>query len=368
MEGQEFKDLKSNIQKNGLVEPITIFEGKVLDGRNRHRACIAAGISVDTKEFKGTPIEAIERVWVLNKVRRHLNPSQAAIADAKKNRMAETYAPVREAAKERKAATIPAKGQKGFQSSSVSQLIGEHKQDPHDRTTDAVRAKAAGTNRTYIQLADKLVKDNPHLAEKVERGEQTLSQVARTLKKEEISKNAAPLPSGKYRVIYADPPWSYNDSLAISKKGLNESYGPADAHYPQMSITELCAMQITDIAADDSVLFLWTTSPLLEDAFRIIKAWGFAYKTSFVWDKIKHNMGHYNSVRHEFLLICTRGSCTPDAKKLFDSVQTIERSKMHSEKPGEFRKIIETLYTHGEKLELFGRKKHQGWTMHGNEV
>ncbi|HSH52407.1 MAG TPA: MT-A70 family methyltransferase, partial [Bacteroidales bacterium] len=91
------------------------------------------------------------------------------------------------------------------------------------------------------------------------------------------------------------------------------------------------------------------------------------YKTSFVWDKVKHNMGHYNSVRHEFLLVCTKGSCTPDVKKLFNSVQRIEKTK-HSAKPEKFYEIIETLYTQGEKLELFARNNRKGWKSYGNEI
>ena len=78
-------------------------------------------------------------------------------------------------------------------------------------------------------------------------------------------------------------------------------------------------------------------------------------------------MGHYNSVRHELLLIATKGSCVPDNRKLYDSVQTIERSDKHSEKPEEFRNIIETLYTFGKKIELFSRTKKEGWETYGNE-
>lgn len=78
-------------------------------------------------------------------------------------------------------------------------------------------------------------------------------------------------------------------------------------------------------------------------------------------------MGHYNSVRHELLLVCTKGSCTPDNLKLFDSVQSIERTE-HSKKPNEFRQIIETLYPIGNKLELFGREKIKGWEVFGNEL
>jgi N6-adenosine-specific RNA methylase IME4 len=136
-----------------------------------------------------------------------------------------------------------------------------------------------------------------------------------------------------------------------------------------MSIAELCAMgdDIKERADANAVLFLWATSPMLEDSFKVINAWGFKYKASFVWDKVKHNFGHYNSVRHEFLLVCTRGSCTPDVNKLYDSVQEIPRSETHSEKPAEFRAIIDTLYPHGKRIELFARSEADGWDAWGNE-
>jgi len=133
-----------------------------------------------------------------------------------------------------------------------------------------------------------------------------------------------------------------------------------------MTIAELCALQVKQLAMDDAVLFLWVTSPLLFECAPIITSWGFQYKASFIWDKVKHNMGHYNSVRHEFLLVCTRGSCLPDTKKLIDSVQSIERTT-HSTKPEEFRKIIEELYPHGKRLEMFARRKVANWDVFGNE-
>jgi len=170
------------------------------------------------------------------------------------------------------------------------------------------------------------------------------------------------IPANKYQVIYADPPWKYNDEC---NKGAIQS-GGAEKHYPTMSIQELCDLDVDLLALNDSVLFIWVTSPLLEDVFTVINSWGFRYKTSFVWDKIKHNMGHYNSVRHEFLLIATNGSCTPDNKTLFDSVQSIEKTE-HSKKPDEFYEIIETLYN-GAKIELFARNKRQGWDSWGNEI
>ena len=193
---------------------------------------------------------------------------------------------------------------------------------------------------------------------------------AQAFRREQMAtqKQEAPaIPDAKYRVIYADPPWQYNNSGVITE---TDAYGRAARHYPTMSIAELCAMgpAIIDRTEDNAVLFLWTTSPLLEDSFKVIDAWGFQYKTSFVWDKVRHNFGHYNSVRHEFLLICTRGSCTPDNNKLYDSVVTVERTDNHSEKPDEFRHIIDDLYTWGKRIELFARRPADGWDAWGNDL
>jgi len=190
----------------------------------------------------------------------------------------------------------------------------------------------------------------------------SVRDLRREIVRENVLNKNPVMTEGKFRVFYADPPWQYTDKQDIS------SLGGSDKHYPSMSINELCELPISEMAEDDAVLFLWTTSPLLEETFPLISAWGFKYKTSFIWDKIGHNMGHYNSVRHEFLLVCTKGSCTPDNIKLFDSVQSIEKTSKHSEKPEEFRNIIDTLYTKGKKIELFARVKKDGWESWGNEI
>jgi N6-adenosine-specific RNA methylase IME4 len=165
-------------------------------------------------------------------------------------------------------------------------------------------------------------------------------------------------PVDKYRIVYADPPWSYGNTQP-------DYHTEQRDHYPVMEFQAICDLPVKEWIEDNAVLFLWVTSPILAEAFQVVNAWGFEYKASFVWDKIKHNMGHYNSVRHELLLICTRGSCQPDKQQLFDSVQSIERGK-HSEKPVEFYDIIETLYTHGRKLEMFARVPREGWADYGH--
>jgi N6-adenosine-specific RNA methylase IME4 len=176
--------------------------------------------------------------------------------------------------------------------------------------------------------------------------------------------DAPPLPEGVYRVIYADPPWEYGD-----KRTNDEQSGSAESQYSTMSIDELCVMGVRDIAAADSVLFLWATAPLLVEAVRVVEAWGFTYKAQFVWDKVKGFNGHYNDVRHELLLIATRGSCVPAVESLDPSIVQEKRTK-HSKKPDRFYELIERLYPLGDgtHVELFARRSRDGWCSWGNEV
>ena len=174
-------------------------------------------------------------------------------------------------------------------------------------------------------------------------------------------------PEGKFRILYADPPWSYGNERPLSA-------GDQDDHYQTLSLDEIQRFkdsdgrEVQDLPLDDAVLFLWTTSAMLEDAFAVIEDWGFEYKTSFIWDKVKHNMGHYNSVRHELLLVAGRGASVPDERRLFDSVVVEERSSEHSEKPEVFYDIIETLYPNGRRVELFSRNRREGWDVFGNQL
>lgn len=221
-----------------------------------------------------------------------------------------------------------------------------------------VTRKESSTSKNLASIPDKQFEDllNEFIEDKKPL---TKTAVLRTIAKDKTTDDVV-MPEGTYRIVYADPPWQYSDRKEYAPQGAAEN------HYPTMTIHELCNMQLPKIE-DNAVLFFWVTSPLLEDAFKVINAWGFKYKASFIWDKIAHNMGHYNSVRHEILLIATKGSCLPDNQKLYDSVQSIERTE-HSVKPNVFRSIIEALYTHGSKVELFARKRYEGWDVFGNQV
>lgn len=168
---------------------------------------------------------------------------------------------------------------------------------------------------------------------------------------------------GMYRVLYADPPWLYGDRPP--------SGSGAQQHYPGMTIADLCALPVAAHALPDAVLFLWTTAPMILEnpgPREVIEAWGFTPKTGFVWDKVRHGFGHYVEVRHEHLIICTRGSCLPDRPTpMFPSVLTERRSDEHSGKPASVRTMIERLYD-GPYLELFARERVDGWSCFGNDA
>lgn len=323
---EEYSRLEESIKSEGCREPIIVWDDIIVDGHNRYEICQKYNIpfKVLKKDFQS---EEDAKEWI---ILNQLGRRNSSVYD------------------------------KSILAINLEDVFKEQK--PVGKTRDKI-AKLVGVSGKIIDKVKRIEEcAAPEIKEKLRQGELTINKAHNYIKRKEIraEKLKVEPPKGKYRIIYADPPWSYGDKRDGKTTG-------AEDHYPCMSIDELCAMPIRDLTEKDAVLFLWGTSPLLEDAFKVVSAWGFKYKTSFVWDKVKHNMGHYNSVRHEFLLICTKGSCLPDVTKLHDSVVTIERTK-HSSKPEVFRDIIDEIYPHGNRIELFARESaKEGWDVWGNE-
>jgi N6-adenosine-specific RNA methylase IME4 len=163
------------------------------------------------------------------------------------------------------------------------------------------------------------------------------------------------LPRGKYRVILADPPWP-----------ASKDRRPTD--YPTMTLDAMQALPVCDLAADDAVMFMWVVPCMLPHCFELMRAWGFEYRSQFVWDKVQGLFGPYSSVQHENLLLAVRGSCLPDRRlPLVPSVTRVRKPRRHSEKPADFHRMIERLYD-GPRIELFARQRRRGWASWGNEV
>lgn len=168
------------------------------------------------------------------------------------------------------------------------------------------------------------------------------------------------LPDETFDVIYADPPWQYENS------GLG---GSAENHYPTRSLEWIKSRNIKSISKPDSVLFLWATNPFLYDALDVMRTWGFDYKTNIVWVKNKSTygkLGFYVFGKHEVLLIGITGSILPTGEKPVSVVETSTNG--HSRKPEIFYEIIEGMYPGTKKVELFCRLPREGWVTWGNEV
>ena len=172
-----------------------------------------------------------------------------------------------------------------------------------------------------------------------------------------------------YKVIYADPPWTFS---TYSRKGKGRS---AEAYYDCMTLADIKALPVTEWAADDCVLFLWTTDPLLEKAFEVISGWDFTYKTvGFYWAKLRQpgaisneesfftGLGFWTRANPELCLLATRGK--PHRRSANVRKLIVSSRREHSRKPDEAYARIEAL-CEGPYLEMFARSSRPGWDRWG---
>jgi ParB-like chromosome segregation protein Spo0J len=363
MQEEELQGLSKDIQANGQRDPIVILEGKILDGRNRWKACRLAEVEpkirlVTLLEIGGSPTQY---VLSTNLHRRHLSAIQKASVAADALPLFEEEARARQVTGKSADGEAGGRGNKKEDKPSVQNAPkvsdrppqAPRKEDEGRARAQAAQATGAGQRATTSMIAvkkaapdvfqavkdgkidkvteaERISKFSPEKREavltRIDAGEKP-TEAIRKVKQEEVSEKVGKLPDSKFRVIYADPPWQYNDRRE-EIEGFSQT--AADDHYPTMDTSSICAMEVSKIAANDSVLFCWATFPLLIDALEVVKAWGFKYKTSFVWNKVRPNYGHYHNANAELLLVCTKGSGTPDIDKRESQVQTLERTGRHS--------------------------------------
>ena len=178
-----------------------------------------------------------------------------------------------------------------------------------------------------------------------------------------------PLPTGRYAIIYADPPWDYKGQLQHAGAGSGDS-GGAIRHYSTVRLSDLKQLDVGSIAADDSLLFMWATSPHLDQAIDLGTDWGFSWATvAFVWDKQRVNPGFYTMSQCELCLVFKRGRIpTPRGARNVRQLVSEPRAK-HSRKPAEVRRRIEEMFPNQQKIELFSRDAEiPGWDTWGEEI
>ena len=174
-----------------------------------------------------------------------------------------------------------------------------------------------------------------------------------------------PLPYGEFDIIYADPPWDYRGQLQHAGEGSQDT-GGAVRHYPTVTLDDLKTLNVASICAQDSLLFMWTTNPHLDQAIDLGKTWGFSWATvAFVWDKVRVNPGFYTMSQCELCLVFKRGKIpSPRGARNVRQLVTAKREG-HSKKPDEVRLRIENMFPLLRKIELFARERGgQGFTDH----
>lgn len=388
IEGDDFNKLVADIREHGLREKIVLLGKTILDGRNRYRAGLEAGLlpdSLDTLtvphmkyfqyfappsgESEPSQHELLAFVLSKNLHRRQLNESQRGMVAA-------NLANLKAGDNQHGAANLP------DQKPAVSQATAAKMLNVSERTVrDSVAVKQEATpelrsaveqGHIAVSVAAKAsilpADQQRHIAERARSGDANAArnitkQGTRADKEEKLGQAQRALPKKRYGVIYADPEWRFE--TYSRETGMDRA---ADNHYPTSVTDEICARPVADIAADDSVLFLCATVPMLPDALRAMAAWGFTYKSHAIWLKDKAGTGYWFRNQHELLLVGTRGNIpAPAHGTQFVSV-TREPVGEHSEKPDAFYMMIERYFPNLPKIELNARRGRPGWDAWGNEA
>ena len=359
LEGGAFDSLVADIRANGLLEPITIHQDMILDGRNRYRACEAAGIKPQFLEFDGD--DPLGFVLSLNVHRRHLSEAQRAMV----------------------AAEIATMGRGAPKKSAIWRNISQPEAAKRLNVSGRSLQRAAVIRTHAIpELADAVREDRIPLAvaEKLARAPEDIQrravaeptrahtiegQVARAAREAKLGRKQLAAPSGRFGVLLIDPPWKF--TARSDETGLGRS---PESHYLTASVDEILkTVDVPAFTAEDAVRFMWGLPHMCAEALELLAGWGLTVKTNLVWIKPSIGLGYLLRNRHELLWIATRGNPPPPARgEQPDSVIEAPRGE-HSEKPAAVYEMIERLYPTLPKIELFARGAARlGWRAWGDEA
>jgi N6-adenosine-specific RNA methylase IME4/ParB-like chromosome segregation protein Spo0J len=363
MEGEPYDQLVSDITMNGLRQPIIRIGGAILDGRNRLRACLDAGVEPRFEDFSGD--DPLSFVLSANLHRRHLNESQRAMVASKLENMQQG----RRRSGTAKHANLHVSRQEAARTLNVStRSVADAKVVRERGASELIRRVELGD--IPVSLAAQIVGLPQETQVALSAGPAThlrgaVKKYARSARERalaEATRRASDqLGTKLYSVIMADPPWRFEPYSR--ETGLDRA---ADNHYETMPLDEIKALNVP--AAENCVLFLWATPPLLPDALSVMSAWGFTYRSHCIWDKGRPGNGYWFRQEHEVLLVGVRGHVPAPAPG--EQCRSIihEHPGSHSAKPKAAAEMVEAMFPNAEKLEMFARIRRDGWDFFGNEV
>ena len=364
----ELSELAQDILENGLINPIVLLDGKILDGRNRYRACQICDVEPVYETYQGN--DPLAYVISLNLQRRHLSESQRAMVAAKIANMP-AHRPT-----DNSANLQTSRAQAAEMLNVSERTVNTAKKVEASGAEELVAAVESG-RVSVSAAADVSTLPKNEQAQIVAKGEKEILEAAKVIRAEKakerkqqrvadveeqakaIAQGTVEYPSGLFHVISIDPPWPYDEGRSA------ETYDPhgrrAANPYPEMTLDQIKGLKIP--AADDCVLWLWTTHKFMRHSFELLDEWGFSDKAILTWVKDRMGLGSWLRSKSEFCIMAVKGS--PVITLTNQTTVLSGPLREHSRKPDEFYEMVDRL-CHGRKLDYFSREARDGWEQIGN--
>ena len=299
-----FEDLLDSLKANTMLVPILIYDGQILDGRNRYRAYLKdSSIELKTEEFIGSESDALQRSLALNNQRRAMDESQRALAAL---RLSSLQSGMKLVERQKWAAELFNVSYAMIRlAADIMHSDNQEKSAIIDLIEDGELAVTAAHGiMKNLQPAqwEQAALDGKKARDWIKRSKRQEREI--TFARDTVSANRKlENTDSVYGVIYTDPPWTFE---TYSENGKDRS---AENHYPTMTLEDIRDMKIP--AAENCALFMWVTIPHLANGLEILKHWGFEYKSSYFWHKLTKGTGYWSANEVEMLLLAVREPCQP---------------------------------------------------------
>ena len=358
LSAEEYAQLEANILEEGIREPIITWNGFIIDGHNRFSIAQRFDLEYKTTSKHFTSEESVKEWMILNQFgRRNLSNYQRSVLALELEEVFSKKAKENQGLRTDISAKLPkSKAIDTRKELSKVAQVGERTlgmvKTIQEKAPEEVKAKLA-TGEVSINAAYKEIKKE----EKKEERDKKIQEVKQKIENENLTTL-----DKKYHVIAIDPPWAYNEKGGFSSDDYDAQNNRGAVDYPTMTVEQIKKIEIP--AANDSVLFLWTTHAFLRDSFDIMKEWGFEYKATIVWDKVKMGMGRNVRMQVEFCLLGIKGKPIIQGSSERDIIT--EPRRQHSRKPEAFYEMVERMCI-GNKLDYFSRQTRKNWEHYGAE-
>lgn len=354
---EEYKQLEDNCLEEGIREKIILWNNYIIDGHNRYKIANQWNLEIETESKSFSSEEAVKEWMILNQFgRRNLSNYQRSVlalqledvfrAKAKQNQGSRN-----DITSVRNLTNVDTKKELSKVAAVSHDTIAKVKKI-QEKAPEEIKAKLS-TGEVSINAAYKEIKKEEKKEERNKKIEEVKEKIA--------NENLASIDK-RYHVIAIDPPWSYNEKGGFSSDDYDSQNNRGAVDYPTMTVEQIKNINIP--SANDSVMFLWTTHAFLKDSFDILKHWGFNYKATIVWDKVKMGMGRNIRMQVEFCLLGIKGKPIIQGSSERDIITEARRE--HSRKPEAFYEMVNRMCI-GNKLDYFSRQNRENWEHYGAE-